>query len=245
MDMAPNKNNKSKRKSNKTLFLAIGIIAIILIGVGAYIVVGRANQPSNISPTPTPTPAPTTFNGTPTPTPATSATTSPTSDTDPLYVGGTKVLLQTSAGNITLELRNDKPITTNNFVNLVNKGIYDGTIFQRVIAGFMIQGGENDSANVATIPDEIGSNNRNVAYTIAMAKTNDPNSATSQFFINVADNGVNNAPSFDSTYTVFGKVIAGQSVVDAIANAPVTSNAYEANSTPINPVTVLKATVIS
>ena len=242
MDMAPNKNNKSKRKSNRNLFFAIGIIAIVLIGIGAYGVLGQSGQPAKVSPTSTP--APTTFTGTPTPAPTSSVTTSPTSETDPLYVGGTKVLLQTSVGNITLEMRNDKPITTTNFVNLVNKGIYDGTIFQRVIAGFMVQGGQNSSANVATIPDEIGNNNHNLPYTIAMAKTNDPNSATSQFFINVANNGVNNGPTFDSTYTVFGKVIAGQSVVDAIANAPVTSNAYEANSTPINPVTVLKATVI-
>lgn len=240
--MAPNKNNKSKHKSNKTFFFAIGIIAIMLVGIGAYVVLGRSNQPGNVLPTPTPTPAPTTFNGTPTPNP--SPTTSPTGETDPLYVGGTKVLLQTSVGNITLEMRNDKPITTTNFVNLVNKGIYAGTIFHRVIAGFMIQGGQNSSANVATIPDEIGNNNHNLPYTVAMAKTSDPNSATSQFFINVANNGVNSGPTFDSTYTVFGKVIAGQSVVDAIANAPVTSNAYEANSTPINPVTVLKATVI-
>jgi cyclophilin family peptidyl-prolyl cis-trans isomerase len=112
----------------------------------------------------------------------------------------------------------------------------------------MIQGGENDSANVATIPDEIGNNNRNLAYTIAMAKTSAPNSATSQFFINVADNGNmvvdNQGTKFDAVYTVFGNVTAGQSVVDAIANAPVTSNAYEQNSTPINPVTVIKATVL-
>ncbi len=242
MDMAPNKNNKSKRKSNKSLFFAIGIIAIILIGVGAYIALGQSGQPAKVSPSSTP--APTTFTGTTTPAPTSSVTSPPTSETDPLYVGGTKVLLQTSVGNITLEMRNDKPITTTNFVNLVNKGIYDGTIFHRVIAGFMIQGGQNSSANVATIPDEIGNNNHNLPYTIAMAKTSDPNSATSQFFINVANNGVNSGPTFDSTYAVFGKVIAGQSVVDAIANAPVTSNAYEANSTPINPVTVLKATII-
>jgi peptidyl-prolyl cis-trans isomerase A (cyclophilin A) len=242
MDMPP--NNKSKRKSNKTFLFTIGIIAVILIavviGVAAFVVLGNGSQ--NKSPTPTPSPAPTTFNGTPTPTPV--ASTSPTNGTDPLYVGGVKVLLHTTVGDITLELRNDKPITTSNFINLVNKGIYAGTTFHRVIAGFMIQGGENDSANVATINDEIGNSNRNLPYTIAMAKTSDPNSATSQFFINLADNGVNSGPTFDSTYTVFGKVISGQSVVDAIANAPVTSNAYEANSTPINPVTVLSATVL-
>ena len=174
------------------------------------------------------------------------ATTSPTT-TDPLYVNPTKVLLQTSVGNITLEMRSDKPITTANFESLVRAGKYDGSTFHRVIAGFMIQGGIISGSN-PTIPDEIGSNNRNVAYTIAMAKTSQPNSATSQFFINVADNGNNPidqaGTKFDSVYTVFGRVILGQSVVNAIANAPVTSSAYEANSTPINPVTINKATIL-
>jgi cyclophilin family peptidyl-prolyl cis-trans isomerase len=235
--MAPNKKSKtSKRKSHKTLFLAIGILVIILIGIGAYILLGQpANQP-NTSPTPTPSPSP-----------IASQTPSPTSS-DPSYVNPTKVLLQTSVGNITLELRSDKPITTTNFINLVQQRKYDGTVFHRVIAGFMIQGGAI-SGSTPTIADEIGINNRNVAYTIAMAKTSDPNSATSQFFINVADNG--NIPidqagtKFDTVYTVFGKVISGQNVVDAIANAPVTSNAYEQNSTPITPVTVIKATIIA
>ena len=234
--MSPNKNSdKPKRKSNKNLFLAIGIMVIILIGIGAYIVFGQsANQP-NTSPTPTPAPGAT-------------ATPSPTS-TDPSYVNPTKVLLQTSVGNITLELRSDKPITTANFINLVQQGKYDGTVFHRVIAGFMIQGGAI-SGSTPTIADEIGSNNRNVAYTIAMAKTNDPNSATSQFFINVADNG-NNAidqagTKFDAVYAVFGKVVEGQNVVNAIANAQVTANPYtHENSYPLSPVTLTKATIIS
>jgi cyclophilin family peptidyl-prolyl cis-trans isomerase len=235
--MAPNKKSKSsKRKSHKTLFLAIGIFVIILIGIGAYILLGQpANQP-NTSPTPTPPQSP-----------STSQTPSPTSS-GPSYVNPTKVLLQTSVGNITLELRSDKPITTTNFINLVQQRKYDGTVFHRVISGFMIQGGAI-SGSTPTIADEIGSNNRNVAYTIAMAKTSDPNSATSQFFINVADNGKmiidQVGTKFDAIYTVFGKVISGQNIVDAIANAPVTSNAYEQNSTPITPVTVIKATILS
>jgi cyclophilin family peptidyl-prolyl cis-trans isomerase len=236
MDMSP--NNKSKRKSNKTLFLAIGIIAIIIIGIGAYVVLAKSNQPTGVSATPTPTPTPS----------STSPMTSPTSsETDPLYVGGTQVLLQTSVGNITLELRNDKPITTANFINMVNHGWYDGTSFHRVIAGFMIQGG-GISQSIPAIADEIGNNNHNTIYTITMAKTSQPNSATSEFFINVADNSqitYQDGTTFDGTYSVFGKVIAGQSVVDAIANAPVTSNAYESNSTPINPVTVIHATILS
>ncbi len=237
--MTPNKNSRApyKRKSNKTLFLAIGIIAIILIGVGAYIMFGQsANQPANATPTPTPTPAPT------------SSTSPSATPADPHYVNPTKVRLQTSVGNITLELRSDKPITTANFINLVQQGKYDGTVFHRVIAGFMIQGG-SISGSTPTIADEIGSNNRNVAYTIAMAKTSDPNSATSQFFINVADNGNNPidqaGTKFDAVYAVFGKVVEGQSVVDAIANAQVTANPYtHENSSPVNPVTLTKATIL-
>jgi cyclophilin family peptidyl-prolyl cis-trans isomerase len=144
-------------------------------------------------------------------------------------------------------MRSDKPITTANFENLVREGKYDGTIFHRVIAGFMIQGGAiND--NIPTISDEIGTNNRNVAYTIAMAKTSQPNSATSQFFINVADNGNNPidqaGTKFDSVYTVFGRVTLGQNVVDAIANAQVTTNPYGENSQPVQPVTLIKASII-
>jgi cyclophilin family peptidyl-prolyl cis-trans isomerase len=233
--MAPNKNRKASRnKSNKKLWLAIGIIAIILIAIGAYQALG---QSANQTPVATPTP---------TPTPSTSSTPSPTPD--PAYVNPAKVLLQTSAGNITLELRTDKPITSGNFKTLVEQGKYDGTVFHRTMTGFMIQGGAI-SGSIPTIPNEIGNNNRNVAYTIAMAKTADPNSATSGFFINVADNGNNpidiQGTKFDTVYAVFGRVIAGQSVVDAIANAPVTANPYNGEmSVPVHPVTVIKATIV-
>ena len=236
--MVPNNKSKtSKRKSNKTLFLAIGIIAIILIVIGAYILFGQSVNQPNTTPTPTPMPS---SSASQTPSPTTS---------DPSYVNPTKVLLQTSVGNITLELRSDKPITTTNFINLVQQGKYDGTVFHRVIAGFMIQGGAI-SGSTPTISDEIGTNNRNVAYTIAMAKTSDPNSATSQFFINVADNGnlvIDQAGTkFDTVYAVFGKVVEGQNFVDAIANAQVSANPYtHENSDPVNPVTLIKATIIS
>ena len=205
--MAPNKNSKvSRHKSRKKLWLAIGIIAIVIIVFGVYEVI--ANQ-----------------------------STSPT-----------KVLLQTSMGDITIQLRTDKPTTATNFKNLVEQGKYDGTVFHRVIKGFMIQGGAINES-IPTIPDEIGNNNTNVAYTIAMAKTSQPNSATSQFFINVADNGnsiIDNAGTkFDSVYTVFGTVISGQNVVDAISKVPVTANPYTGeNSQPIQPVTLIKATIL-
>lgn len=235
--MAPNKkSNSSKKKSNKTLFLAIGIIAIVVIGLVAYAMLGQSgNQPANATPTPTPTPVPT-------------ASTAPSATPiDSHYVNPTKILLQTSAGNITIELRTDKPITTTNFVNIVNHGWYDGTIFHRVIAGFMIQGGQI-SQSVPAISDEIGSDNHNTAYTITMAKTSQPNSATSEFFINVADNSQIKYPdgtTFDGTYSVFGRVVSGQSVVDSIANAQVTTNPYGENSSPVHPISITKATIIS
>ncbi|HTY73998.1 MAG TPA: peptidylprolyl isomerase [Candidatus Nanoarchaeia archaeon] len=159
---------------------------------------------------------------------------------------GTLVILQTTMGNIILQMRDDKPLTAGNFVNLVNQSFYDGTIFHRVIAGFMIQGGENQKFDVASIPDEIGTDNRNVAGTIAMAKTSQPNSATSQFFINLGDNGNNiidrAGTRFDNVFTVFGQVIAGMDVVVKISQVLVTRNIYGENSQPTQPVTLMKAT---
>jgi peptidylprolyl isomerase len=168
-------------------------------------------------------------------------TSSPSSN--PNHSTGDKVLLQTSMGDITIQLRDDKPITTENFKNLVQKGVYDDTIFHRVIADFMIQGGQNTSASVATIPDEIGNDNHNVIGTVAMAKTSQPNSATSQFFINVADNSkivYQDGTMFDRTYTVFGTVTAGMDVVNAISN--VTTNV---NDKPLTDVKLIKAEIIS
>jgi peptidylprolyl isomerase len=225
------KNYKHKRKSNKTFFLAIGIIAIIIIGIAAYVVLGQSNQPANVSPTTTPTPT-------------TSVTTAPTSETDPLYVGGTNVLLHTSMGDITIELRNDKPITTSNFIHLVQQGTYNNTIFHRVIAGFMIQGGDPTGTGygdptIPTIQDEILSNNHNYNGTIAMANTGQPNSASSQFFINVADNN-NLYPTFDTSYAVFGKVVSGMNIVVAISHV-----ATDSNDKPLTNVTLISASVVS
>jgi peptidylprolyl isomerase len=154
-----------------------------------------------------------------------------------------KVLLHTSMGDITIQLRDDKPTTTNNFKNLVKQGVYDGTIFHRVIADFIIQGGMNTSASVATIPDEIGNDNHNVIGTVAMAKTSQPNSATSQFFINVADNSkitYQDGTKFDETYTVFGTVISGMDVANAISKV-----ATDSNDKPLTDVTLIKAEIIS
>jgi cyclophilin family peptidyl-prolyl cis-trans isomerase len=228
--MPPNKKrNPPKKKSNKTLFSAIGVIAIILISVGAYIMLGQSsNQPANATPTPTTAP---------------NASSTPTATTDPLYMSATEVLLHTNMGDITIALRNDKPITTSNFINLVKQGIYNDTIFHRVIAGFMIQGGDPTGTgygdpSIPAIQDEIGTNNHNYNGTIAMANTGQPNSASSQFFINVADNN-NLYPSFDTSYTVFGKVVSGMNVVMAISQV-----ATDSNDKPLTNVTLIGASVL-
>jgi cyclophilin family peptidyl-prolyl cis-trans isomerase len=158
-----------------------------------------------------------------------------------------KVSIQTSMGNFVIQLRDNKPTTAGNFANLVKQGFYDGTVFHRVIAGFMIQGGQNLNFDVESIPDEIGNDNRNVAGSIAMAKTSQPNSATSQFFINVADNGNRildrMGTKFDDVYAVFGQVVEGMDVVLAISRVPVFRNMYGENSQPAMPVTLQKATM--
>jgi len=135
-----------------------------------------------------------------------------------------KVELQTNHGRIVIELDDEKaPATTENFLNYVKKGHYDGTIFHRVIKGFMIQGGGMESgmkqkATDATIQNESSNGLTNDKYTLAMARTSAPHSASSQFFINTKNNGfLNKAESSDGWgYAVFGKVVEGQEIVDAI-----------------------------
>jgi len=129
----------------------------------------------------------------------------------------TKVLLETSMGNITLQLYSDMPITVGNFEKLVKAGFYDGTIFHRVIDGFMIQGGDPEGTGMGgpgyTIKDEFTDHNRNYRGTIAMANAG-PNTGGSQFFINLVDNNY-----LDSAHPVFGKVVEGMDVVDAIGKS--------------------------
>lgn len=131
----------------------------------------------------------------------------------------------TGYGVITLELNQDKaPLSVANFLAYVNKGHYNNTIFHRVIPGFMVQGGGmepgmNQKSCDAPIQNEANNGLKNTNYTVAMARTGDPHSATAQFFINVADNGFLNhtAPSAQGWgYAVFGKVISGAEVVDKI-----------------------------
>lgn len=139
-----------------------------------------------------------------------------------------KVLLKTNHGDIVLELDAAKaPVTVENFLGYVNKKHYDGTVFHRVIDGFMIQGGGFAVADGTVVEKPTGkgivneSQNglKNARGTIAMARTNDPNSATAQFFINVKDNAMLDYPS-NGGYAVFGKVVAGMEVVDKIKATP-------------------------
>lgn len=127
---------------------------------------------------------------------------------------GGKVVFETTKGDIVIELSEDMPITTGNFKKLVKKGFYDGTIFHRVIAGFMIQGGDPEGTGSGgpgyTIEDEFTNNNKNDRGTIAMANAG-PNTGGSQFFINLVNNN-----NLDSLHPVFGRVVEGMDVVDAI-----------------------------
>lgn len=162
-----------------------------------------------------------------------------------------KVRLTTSAGNIVLELDPDKaPKSVENFLGYVRSGFYDGTIFHRVISNFMIQGGGftrdfDKKATQAPIPNEADNGLKNDRGTISMARTGDPHSATSQFFINVQDN-----PNLNHTqksqrgwgYTVFGRVVEGMEVVDRIRAVPTTNHGYYRN-VPVEPVIIQSAVV--
>ena len=162
------------------------------------------------------------------------------------------VRLETSLGEITLELYPDKaPATVANFLQYVREGFYDGTIFHRVINGFMIQGGGSD-ANLnqkptrAPIQNEADNGLTNQPYTVAMARTSDPHSATSQFFINVADNKFLNHTAKTPQgwgYAVFGKVVQGREVVDQIKAVP-TGNRDGYQNVPLTPVVIVKAMVV-
>lgn len=244
------KNNPQTKAKNKKLMTIFGAIVVVAVVLVAFVAFGQNTLFSTPSNSPSPSPSTNTSpTASPSPTPEPTLAPALTSPAGQYSASGTQVLLETSMGDIIIQMRDDKPITTQNFVNLVNQGLYDGTVFHRIIDGFMIQGGQNRSINVASISDEIGSGNRNVAGSIAMAKTDQPNSATSEFFINVADNGNNvidqYGTKFDSVYTVFGQVISGLDVVMNISKVPVTANVYGENSQPITPITLIRAQILS
>ena len=158
------------------------------------------------------------------------------SDAGAGFTGG-KVLLETTEGNITIELRSDMPITAGNFEKLVASGYYDGVIFHRVIPGFMIQGGDPTGTGAGgpgyNIKDEFTPSNRNDRGTIAMANAG-PNTGGSQFFINVANNNF-----LDGKHPAFGKVIEGMEIVDSISLVET-----DAADKPLQDVVIVSARIV-
>lgn len=161
------------------------------------------------------------------------------------------VLLQTSEGDIYIDLNEEKaPITTENFRQYVEDGYYDGTIFHRVIPGFMAQGGGYDidfkeQETREPIKNESDNGLSNLRGTIAMARTNEPDSATSQFFINLVDNERLDNKSYRPGYAVFGKVVRGMDVVDGIAEIPTGPAGPFRQNVPEKPVIIEDASMVS
>lgn len=156
-----------------------------------------------------------------------------------------RVVLHTTMGGITIRLYDDMPVTAGNFEKLVRSGFYDGTIFHRVIDGFMIQGGDPTGTGMGgpgyTIPDEFVKGHSNLRGTISMANTGRPNSGGSQFFINLVDNTYLDwdDPRTPSAHPVFGEVVEGLDVVDKIGKVRTDSS-----DRPKVPVRIEKAEVL-
>ncbi len=213
--MSPSKSRKhrshKKKNNNKKTIIIIALLAfVVTIAIVGYILLGSSNLDENVLKN---------YN-----------------DTLPIT---NKVELVTSMGNILIELRDDMPITTNNFKNLTQQGVYDGTIFHRVIDGFMIQGGDPTGTgfgdpSIPNIKDEFTDNNENNRGTIAMANTGAADSGSSQFFINIVNNNY-----LDSKHPVFGTVREGMDVVDAISKV-----ATDYNDKPIEDVVLIKVNLI-
>ncbi|MCW8891088.1 MAG: peptidylprolyl isomerase [Sedimenticola sp.] len=171
--------------------------------------------------------------------------------TAPVQAEMTRVLMKTSLGDIELELDGSKaPATVANFLRYVDEGFYSGTVFHRVINGFMIQGGGftaelDQKRGHAPVKNEAKNGLTNTRGTIAMARTNQPHSATSQFFINHKDNSNLDYPSFDGWgYAVFGRVTKGIETVDRIADVA-TSSSMGMQNVPTTTVTIESVTRIS
>ena len=173
---------------------------------------------------------------------------SPAAPTAPAADPRPKVVMETSMGTIRIALEQDKaPLSTKNFLSYVRAGHYDGTIFHRVIPGFMAQGGGFDAQMKqrpvrAPIRNESGNGLSNRRGTLAMARTADPDSATAQFFVNVVDNGRLDPRGGQPGYAVFGEVVEGMDVVDRIVAVPTTSHGPHAN-VPATPVVIKSARV--
>ncbi len=166
-------------------------------------------------------------------------------------IGPKKVKLETNIGDMVIELNEEAaPVTVKNFLQYAEEGFYDGTIFHRVIPDFMIQGGGFTAEMAkkethAPIVNEAGNGLKNERGTIAMARTNDPDSATAQFFVNHTNNDfLNYVDSSNPGYAVFGKVTEGMETVDKIATVNTTSQ-MSMDDVPVEPVVIKSAKVIS
>ena len=162
------------------------------------------------------------------------------------------VQMDTSAGTLRIELDEaNAPLSCANFLAYVNSGHFDGTVFHRVIKGFMLQGGGFDATmkqktTLDTVRNEANNGLKNKHYTLAMARTSDPHSATAQFFINTTDNAFLDHKSETASgwgYAVFGKVVAGQDVVDAIGGVK-TGRKGGHDDVPLDDVVITKAVVV-
>ncbi|MEN3293963.1 MAG: peptidyl-prolyl cis-trans isomerase [Burkholderiales bacterium] len=160
-----------------------------------------------------------------------------------------QVTLKTNMGDIVLELYPEKaPKTVANFLKTVKSGHYNGTVFHRVINNFMIQGGGFDKAmnqkpTTGTVQNEANNGLKNEAYSVAMARTSDPHSASAQFFINLKDNGFLDFPGQDGWgYAVFGKVVKGTEVVNKIKSVETTNSGMHQN-VPVQPIVIESASV--
>ncbi len=172
-------------------------------------------------------------------------------ETKDMDIGPKKVKLETSMGDMVIELNEEAaPVTVKNFLQYVEEGFYDGTIFHRVIPDFMIQGGGftaemTKKETYAPITNEASNGLRNERGTTAMARTNDPNSATAQFFINQADNDfLNYVDNNNPGYAVFGKVVEGMETADKIEVVETTTQ-KGMGDVPVEPVVIKSAKVIS
>ena len=163
------------------------------------------------------------------------------------------VEMETSAGTMHIELDDEKaPLSAQNFLDYVRKGHYDGTIFHRVIKGFMLQGGGFDAGmqqkpTAAAIQNEANNGLKNKRYTLAMARTSAPHSATSQFFINTVDNGFLDFTAESAQgwgYAVFGRVVKGTEVVDAIEQVRTGRKGFH-DDVPMDDVVITRATVVA
>ncbi|MBZ8138706.1 cyclophilin [Rubrivivax gelatinosus] len=163
-----------------------------------------------------------------------------------------QVQFETTAGTLVIELDDERaPVTVANFLDYVKKGHYDGTVFHRVIKGFMVQGGGfepgmKQKPTGASIQNEAKNGLRNLRYTLAMARTSDPHSASAQFFINTSDNGfLDNDRAQDGWgYAVFGKVVSGTEVVDLIERVRTGRKGFH-DDVPLEDVRIERATEVA